>query len=120
MSVIVGTAVPSQEMTETPGTMAGHGFRTRVSSFHMRELARRKVLVEISKITLLYCIGEGLKFSLSFCVYLYNVQGLFYNNNTQLIFNAGEFGIVYKATIKPSSRTVAVKTLKGEFAANCC
>ena len=59
VSVIIVMAVPSQENRETPGTMAGHGFRIRVSSFHMRELTRRKVLVESSKITLLYCIGEG-------------------------------------------------------------
>ena len=38
-----------------------------------------------------------------------------HQNRCILVFYSGEFGIVYKAKLKQSNRTVAVKTLKGRF-----
>ena len=37
----------------------------------------------------------------------------------QLCFHAGEFGIVYKASLKTSNRRVAVETLKGWHNIGC-
>ena len=87
---------------EAQANMVGHGFRTRVSSFHMRELGRCKILIKDSNITLLYCIGEGrylIIITQSRCIILFSMEG--------------EFGIVFMARLKRSNRTVAVKTLKG-------
>ena len=79
-------------------------YRSRVPSYHMRELARGDFLVKNEDITLLDCIGEG---RLTNC-----------DDSLILILltsTLGEFGIVYRARLRHSNRYVAVKTLKGSF-----
>ena len=61
---------------------------------------RGRFIVKSGDLTLQDCIGEG---SSSIFPLLY-----YWAHNF-----AGEFGIVYKAKLRSSSRAVAVKTLKG-------
>ena len=85
------------------------GLRTRVPSYHMRELVRGKFIVKNKDITLLDCIGQGF---FTFTLYInMSVDEVIF---MCISHNSGEFGVVYKARLRSFNKDVAVKTLKGQ------
>ena len=55
---MIGVPAPVKVDNESSTLLQGHGQRTRVATYHMRELARGKFLIKSEDITLLDCIGE--------------------------------------------------------------
>ena len=58
--LFAGDQVPIKVSKDTSGYLQVPVLRSRVPSYHMRELARGQFIVKSKDITLLDCIGEGL------------------------------------------------------------
>ena len=104
--IFAGDQVPIKVDKDSSGYLHLPVLRSRVPSYHMRELARGQFMVKSKDITLSDCIGEGQLVPPEAHVYITCAS---YIN----VSYSGEFGIVYKARLKMSNRDVAVKTLKG-------
>ena len=62
---IIGQPVSMKASDDSSSSLQVPESRNRVPTYHMRELARGKFLLNIDDITLLDCIGEGSSISLS-------------------------------------------------------
>ena len=62
----VGDLVSAKGVVFPPSSLQVHGPRTRVPSYHMRELTKGRFLVSNEDITLLDCIGEGVHYHTCF------------------------------------------------------
>ena len=104
----VGEPVSGKATKDFTGFLQIPGLRTRVPSYHVRELVRGQFVVKSKDIVLLDCIGQGACLALKFDAHIYD-DGVFIDCTSY----SGEFGIVYKARLRSSNKDVAVKTLKG-------
>ena len=96
--IFAGDQVPIKVDKDSSGYLHLPVLRSRVPSYHMRELARGQFMVKSKDITLSDCIGEGQLVPPEAHVYIICASCI----NVSYV---GEFGIVYKAKMllsKPS------------------
>ena len=77
---IIGQPVSMKASDDSSSSLQVPESRNRVPTYHMRELARGKFLLNIDDITLLDCIGEGSSISLSSSELSHGIHIIFSNN----------------------------------------
>ena len=68
----VGEPVSGKATKDFTGILQIPGLRTRVPSYHVRELVRGQFMVKSKDITLLDCIGQGACLALNFDTHIYD------------------------------------------------